>query len=37
MLVQPFTMTVTPKNIGVVGKQELVVNPRFTVTLAVED
>lgn len=37
MLVQPFTMTVTPKNIGVVGKQELVVNPRFSVTLTVED
>ena len=36
MMIQPFTMTVTPQTAGVVGKQELVVNPTFSVTLTVE-
>lgn len=36
MMVQPFTMTVTPQNVGVVGKQEFVINPTFSVTLTAE-
>ena len=36
MMIQPFTMTVTPQTAGVAGKQELVVNPTFSVTLTVE-